>query len=101
MTTPYYVTDIILKKAFNVTLDSHHINHKHSKVTIKSNSENENNCVNKILKQLASIYVTLLNQINFENQTVFSARLNNQDEDHRAVDEVEFHNNLNLNKNLK
>jgi len=34
MIYPYYFTDRILKKALNMTLNSHHINHANSKKTI-------------------------------------------------------------------
>ena len=100
MINPYYLTDRILKIAFIINLDSHHINHLNSKITIKYNYlEIEKNYVIKIVKQMANIYARLSNQIKFKYQTVFSARFDKQDEDDQVLDEIELYINLKYHKN--
>ena len=76
MLSPYYFTDNALQVGFNVKLDSHHINHANSKLTISPNYPEfgiEPRYINKILKEMATIYARLINQYKFKYQTVFSA----------------------------
>ena len=84
MINPYYFTDRSLKVGFNITLESHHINHAKSKLIIKPNYPEfriKVRYINKIMKELSIIYARLINQNKFRYQTVFSARFDNQDED--------------------
>ena len=77
MLDPYYFTDRNLKVGFKIDLDSHHINHANSKLTIVPHFPefgNEVRYTNKILKKLCVSYARLLNQFKFKYQTVFSAR---------------------------
>ena len=103
MINPYYFSDRNLKVAYKINLDSHHINHLNSKVTITSNFENtgiEFRFINKIMREMAIIYARLINQYKFRYQTVFSARFDKQDEDNQLLDETELFINLNINQNL-
>ena len=100
---PYYFTDRNLKVAYKINLDSHHINHLNSKLTISSNFENtgiEFRFINKIMREMSIIYARLINQYKFRYQTVFSARFDKQDEDGQLLDETELFINLNINQNL-
>ena len=62
---------------FKINLDSHHINHANSKLTITPNFPEfgtEIRYTNKIMKEISVIYARLINQYNFRYQTVFSER---------------------------
>ena len=103
MINPYYFTDRALQVGFKINLDSHHINHAISKITILPNYPEfgiEVRYIDKIIKQLAVIYARLINQYKFKYQTVFSARFYKQDEDGHLLDETELFFNLNINHNL-
>ena len=103
MINPYYFSDRKLQVAYKINLDSHHINHLNSKVTITSNFENtgiEFRFINRIMREMSIIYVRLINQYKFRYQTVFSARFDKQDEDGQLLDETELFINLNINHNL-
>ena len=76
---PYYFTDRILKKAFNIHLHSHHINHINSKLTMKPKySEIDIRDINKILEGMATIYARLINQSKFKYQDCFQRDLMNK-----------------------
>ena len=65
MTNPYYFTDTALQLEFNITLESHHINHTHSKIITKPNFLNFRIVLRqiiKILNKMATIYARLKNQ---------------------------------------
>ena len=49
---------------------------------------------------MSDIWARLINQYKFKNHTVHSARLDKQDEDDQALDEIELENILRLNQNL-
>ena len=103
MINPYYFTDRNLKVGFKINLDSHHINHANSKLTIIPYHPEfgiEFRYINKIMKELAVIYARLINQYKFKYQTVFSARFDKQYEDGQLLDETELFINLNINQNL-
>ena len=103
MINPYYFTDRNLNVGFKINLDSHHINHANSKLTITPNYPEfgiEVRYINKIMKELSIIYARLINQYKFRYQTVFSARFDKQDEDNHVLDETELFINLNINHNL-
>ena len=103
MINPYYFSDRNLKVAYKINLDSHHINHLNSKITITSKFENtgiEFRYINKIMREMSIIYARLINQYKFRYQTVFSARFDKEDEDGQLLDETELFINLNINQNL-
>ena len=100
MINPYYFTDRNLKVGFKINLDSHHINHANSKLTITPKYPEfgiEVRYINKIMKELSLIYARLINQYKFRYQTVFSARFDKQKEDNQVLDETELFFNLNIN----
>ena len=93
MINPYYFTNRALQVGFKINLDSHHINHANSKLTITPNFPEfgiELRYINKIMKELAMIYARLINQSKFKYQTVFSARIDQQDEDSQLLEETEL-----------
>ena len=103
MINPYYFSDRNLQVAYKINLDSHHINHLNSKLTITSNFENtgiEFRFINKIMREMSIIYARLINQYKFRYQTVFSVRFEKQDKDGQLLDETELFINLNINQNL-
>ena len=103
MLNPYYFTDRNLRVGFKINLDSHHINHANSKLTIMPNFPEfgiEVRYINKNIKELSVIYARLINQYKFRYQTVFSARFDKQNEDGQVLDETELFNNLNINHEL-
>ena len=100
MINPYYFSDRNLQVAYKINLDSHHINHLNSKVTISSNFEKtgiEFRFIIKIMREMSIIYARLINQYKFRYQVVFSARFDKQDEDSLLLDETELFINLNIN----
>ena len=61
----YYFTDRILKVGFKINLDSRHINHANSKLTISPIYPEfgiEVRFINKIKKGLSIIYARLINE---------------------------------------
>ena len=52
------------------------------------------------MKKLANNYARLTNHNIFKYQTLFSTRLQKQDEYDHVIDEIEFSVNLNINHNL-
>ena len=103
MLNSYYFTDNAIQVGFNIKLDNHHINHASSKLTINPNYPEfgiETRYINKIIKEMATIYARLINQYEFKYQTVFSARFDKQDKDNQLLDETELFVHLNINHNL-
>ena len=99
MLNPYYFTERNLRVGFKIDLDSHHIIHANSKLTLTPKYpefRTEIRYINKIMKELSVIYARLKNQYKFKYQTVFSARLDKQDEDNQVLDETELIINLNI-----
>ena len=103
MLNPFYFIDGNSKVGFKMLLDSHHIIHANSKMTVTPNYHYfgiEVRYISKIMKKLSVIYARLLNQCKFKYQTVFSAKFDKQNEDNQVMDETELFNNLNINHNL-
>ena len=103
MLNPYYFTDRNLKVGFKINLDSHHINHTNSKLTITPNFPQfgfEVRYINKIMETLSVICARLINPYIFKYHTIFSARFDKQTEDNQVLDETELFINLNINHNL-
>ena len=74
--TPYYFTDRNLKIGFKINLDIHNINHANSVLTITliyTDFGIETRIINRILKEMSTIYARLINQYKFKNHTLFSA----------------------------
>ena len=53
--------------------------------------------VNKVLKEIATMYARLINQYKFKDQTVFSARFEKQDGEDQVLGEIELYKFLNTN----
>ena len=65
MINPYYFTDENLKIGFKFNLDSQNINHANSILSIRPNypdSRNETRHLNKVSKEMATIYARLKNE---------------------------------------
>ena len=78
MFNPYYFTDRNLKLGFKINLDSHHINHANSKLTIIPNYPEfwiEVRYINKVIKELSVIYARVIYQYIFKYQTVFFGKV--------------------------
>ena len=103
MINPHYFTDRNLKAGFKIDLDSHHINHTNSKLTITPNFPEfgiEVRYINQIMKELSVIFARVINQYKFKYQTVFSAIFDKQDENNQLLDETELFIIININHNL-
>ena len=71
----YYFPIRMLQVGFNITLESHHINHANFQLNIKPNYPEfgiEVRYVNKIIKDLTAIYSSLINHLRFTYQSFFS-----------------------------
>ena len=74
MLNAYYFTHRAVKVGFKINLDSHHINHDKSKLTVTPNYPEFGivvRYIKKIMKESSFIYARLINQYKFEYQTVF------------------------------
>ena len=99
---PNYLTYRVLKVGFNITLETHHINHVNSKLLLNPNYPEFGIEVRKIRKTIKKHPIFVLDQkININsNIKVFPARFDKQDEDNQVLDETELFINLNINHNL-
>ena len=80
-TNPYYVTDRALRVRSNITVESHHLNHANSKITITPNYPEvgiEVRFINKIIEELSIIYARLKNQNKSNIQQYFQQDLINK-----------------------
>ena len=95
MINPYYFSKRY-EPQYKIVLDSHHINHINSKITIESKHDLEIELVdvNYILREMSDIYASLINQYKFKYQTVFSAVFDKQDEDGFELDKTEVFTSL-------
>ena len=96
-------TETNLKVGFKITLDSHHINHANSNLTIIPIFPEFGFDVfysNKKMKEMSIIYARLINQYICKYQTVFSARFDKQEKDNQVSDETGLFINSNINHNL-
>ena len=65
MINPYYFTDENLKIGFKINLESYNINHANCLLNTEPNFPNigiEKRYINKILKEMATIYARIINQ---------------------------------------
>ena len=103
MLNPYYFKNKNLYNILKINLDSHHINHINSKITISSTTEYNSidmDLINDLVKEMSIIYARLINQYKFKYQCVFLAKFDKQSEDNEILDETELFINLNINHNL-
>ena len=102
MINPYYFIDENLRIGFKINLESHNINHAISLLNIEPNFPDigiETRYINKILKEMATIYARLINQYKFKYHILFSARFYKINEEDQRSDEIELFINLNINNN--
>ena len=100
---PYYFIDENLKIGFKIILESHNFNHANSLLKIEPCFPDigiETRYVNKILKEMATIYARLINHYKFKNHILFSASFYKINEEDQRSDEIELFINLNINNNL-
>ena len=71
----------------------HHIIHANSKPNYPEFGI-EIRYFNEVMKKLSIIFARLIDQYTFRYQTVFSARLDKQNEDNQILDETELFNNI-------
>ena len=96
-----FFTHKVLKAEYKCKLDSHQINHTSGKLTISQKKlESGRVHVKTIVQEKANIYARKGNQNNLKYPLVFSTKLHEQDEDDQVLNEVEFYNNLNINRVL-
>ena len=103
MINPYYFVDENLKIGFKINLKSHNINHANSLLNIEHNFSDigiETRYINKILKEMATIYARLINQYKFRYHILFSASYYKINEGDQRSDEIELFTNLKINNNL-
>ena len=96
----YFFTDKNLKKGSKINLESHNINHANSLLNIEPNFPDigiETRYINKIRKEVATIYVRLLNQYKFKYHILFSASFYKINEEDQRSCEIELFINLNIN----
>ena len=93
----YYFIDENLKNGFKISLESHKINHANSLINIVPNFPDigiETRYINKILKEMATIYARLRNQYKFKYHKIFSASFYKINEEDQRSDEIELFINL-------
>ena len=103
MINPYYFIDENLKIGFKIFLESHNINRANSLLNIEPNFPDigiETRYINKILREMATIYARLINQYKFKYHKSFSASFYKINEEDQRSDEIELFINLNINNNL-
>ena len=91
MITPYCFIDRALQVGFKITLGCHKISHANSKVNIKPNFAElrfESRYNSKILKEIATVHATVINQCKYRNQTVVSATFDKHFEDGLMLDKI-------------
>ena len=103
MLNPCYFTDGTKQVGCHITLDSHHINLSNSKLPVNlfhKDNGIETRFIIKVLKEMATIYVRIINQYRLKNHTVFSTKFGKQNEDIKVLDEIEVYMNLKTFHNL-
>ena len=103
MINTYYFIKENLKIGFKINLESHIINHANSLLNIEPNFPDigiETRYVNKILKEMATIYARLINQYKFRYHILFSASFYKINEEDQRSDEIDLFINLNIDNNL-
>ena len=105
MLNPYYFKDKYFYNFLKINLDSHHINHLNSKITIITSSLEydksiDKDLINSLIREMSVIYARLINSFKFKYQCTFLSRFDKQDEDNQFLDETELFINLKINHNL-
>ena len=83
-----------------MNLDSHNINHANSLSTISpiyTDCGIETRYINKLLREVATIYASLINQYKFKNHIILSPSSYKIEEEYRRNDQIELFINLIIN----
>ena len=103
MINPYYFIDGNLRIGFKINLESHNVNHANSLLNIEPSFSDigiETRYINKIPKEMATIYARLKNPYKYKYHILFSAssyKINGEDQ---RSDEFELFIKLKNNNNL-
>ena len=103
MLNPYYFKNKNLYNILKINLDSHHVNHLNSKLTISSTTEYNSidmDFKNILVKEMSNIFTRLINSFKFKYQTVLLAKFDKQGEFGEILDETDLFINLKNNQNL-
>ena len=103
MINPYCFIYESLKIFFKINLESHNNNQANSILSITPMYRDfgiETRYINKILKEMATIYARLINQYKFIYHILFSARFYKINEEDQRSDEFELFINLNPNHDI-
>ena len=98
MINPYYVSRRY-EPQYKIILDSHHMNHFNSKISIvsKYNLPVQIDDVNNILGEMSNIYARLINRQKFKNQVVVSDEFDKEGEYGYLTDEIKVFISLEVN----
>ena len=100
MINPYYFIDENLKIGSKTNLEKNDTNHAKSLLNIFPISPDigiETRYINKIVKEVATIYASLMTAYKFKYHILFSASFYKIDEEDHRSDDTELFNNLKLN----
>ena len=103
MMNPYYFIDENLKNGFKINPESHNITQANSLLNIIPNFPDigiETRYINKLLKEMATIYARLIKQYILQYHILFSASFYKINEEDQRSDEIELFILLNMNNNL-
>ena len=103
MINPYSFTKENLKTGFKIDLDSHNINLAIFILTMEPSFVEfriEFRYINKISKEMATIYARILNHYKFRYHVLFSASYCKTNVEDQRSDETDLFINLNFNHNL-
>ena len=104
MINPHYFIEERLKKGFKIYLEGQNIIHANSISTITPIYPGvgiETRYFKKILKEMATIYASLINQCRFQKNIIFfSASFYKINEEDQRSDGIELFINLSINHNL-
>ena len=92
-----------MKIGLKIILERYNINHANSRLNIEPNFPDigiETRYVNKILKEMATIYARLINQFKFKYHILVSASFYKINEEDQRSDKIELFINLNFNNKL-
>ena len=103
MNNPYFFIDKNLKLGSKINLEGHNFNHASSLLNIEPIFPDigiETRHINKILKEMATIYARIMDQYKFKYHIIFSAIFYKTNGEDQRSDEIELVINLNINKKL-
>ena len=92
-----------MKIGFKIKLENHKNNHANSIVSIISIFTDfgiERKLINKIMKEMATIYSRLVNQNMYKNHIIFPASFYQFNEEDERSDKIDLNISLNTNQNL-